>query len=343
MSLSKENLTTGYSRQGSEPMSEMSKVNLYAAIRQDLRAGLSKRAIERKYRVGWRTVSKAMESVWPEPRKEYPHRPQKLDPYKPFIDEVLRADLNADLDPSHRQRHTATYIHRWLAEEHGMTGVSYQRVSAYVRARKPQLQGELANHRRTERLIGAAGFPARKELSGFEFDADPTVDSAMIRTLADCDWVREGLPLRVIGGSGTGKSHLLIALGIEAAKAGFRVRYTSAAMLLARLTEAAEGGRLANTIARYSGVDLLCIDDLDHAESDGRSAELLLRVLEEREAGTSVAITSERDLSSWSGLLPEDRTAIIDLLTRGGITIRTGTRRYRRARSGTTTGTDSPP
>ena len=115
-------------------MSEMSKVELYAAIRRDLHAGVSKRAIERKYGVGWRTVACATESVWPQPRKKYPPRPQKLDPYKPFIDEILRADLDASVG----QRHTVTRIYRRLLDEHDMTDVSYQRVSAYVRERKPQ-------------------------------------------------------------------------------------------------------------------------------------------------------------------------------------------------------------
>ncbi|WP_330256272.1 hypothetical protein OG874_17945 [Nocardia sp. NBC_00565] len=137
-------------------MSDISKVELYAAIRQDLRAGLSKRAIERKHRVGWRTVASATESLWPEPRKGYPPRPQKLDPYKPFIDDVLRADL--DVPPG--QRHTATRIYHRLLEEHGVRDVSYQRVSAYVRERKPQLQAEqVTARRRSERLIKAAGFP----------------------------------------------------------------------------------------------------------------------------------------------------------------------------------------
>jgi hypothetical protein len=215
--------------EGSLPLSDMSKVELYAAIRQDLRAGLSMRAIERKHRVGWRTVANATESVWPEPRKEYPPRPQKLDPYKPFIDDVLRADL----DVPRRQRHTATRIYHRLLEEHGMTDVSYQRVSAYVRERRPQLLAEqLTARRRSERLVKAAGFPRPKTLRDFDFGANPSVDPAMIGTLATCDWVKDGLPLCLIGGSGTGKSHLLIALGTEAAKAGYRVRYTLAARLV---------------------------------------------------------------------------------------------------------------
>jgi DNA replication protein DnaC len=94
----------------------------------------------------------------------------------------------------------------------------------------------------------------------FDFDANPAVDPAVIHTLATCDWVKKGLPLCLIGDSGTGKSHLLIALGTEAAMAGYRVRYTLAAKLVNELVEAADDKQLSKTIARYGRVDLLCVD-----------------------------------------------------------------------------------
>jgi hypothetical protein len=98
----------------------LSKVELYAAIRRDARAGMSGRAMEKKYRVGRRTVAKALSSAWPEPRKELPPRASKLDPFKPAIDGMLKADLDAP----RKQRHTITRIYRRLMDEHGMQDVS---------------------------------------------------------------------------------------------------------------------------------------------------------------------------------------------------------------------------
>ncbi|MCX4523324.1 hypothetical protein OG402_38495 [Streptomyces anulatus] len=69
-------------------MPQISKVELYAAIRRDHRAGMKMRELERKYNVSWRTAKKAVDSVWPEPRKKFPPRPTALDPYKPVIDEM---------------------------------------------------------------------------------------------------------------------------------------------------------------------------------------------------------------------------------------------------------------
>jgi DNA replication protein DnaC len=132
--------------------------------------------------------------------------------------------------------------------------------------------------RRSERRIKAAGFPRQKSLRDFDFAANPNVDPAAIHSLAGSDWVKKGWPLCLIGDSGTGKSHLLIALGTEAAMAGFRVKYTLAAKLVNELVEAADDLQLNKTIARYGRVDLLCIDELGYMELDRRGAELLFQV-----------------------------------------------------------------
>ncbi|MDX3434287.1 IS21 family transposase [Streptomyces sp. ME01-18a] len=112
----------------------MSKVELYAAIRRDHRGGMSMRELERKHGVTWRTVRKALDSSWPEPRKKLPPRATTLDPYKVVIDEILRADLDAP----RKQRHTVTRIFHRLVEEHG-ADVSYGVVRYYVAGRKPEI------------------------------------------------------------------------------------------------------------------------------------------------------------------------------------------------------------
>ncbi|WP_336203816.1 ATP-binding protein [Nonomuraea sp. LPB2021202275-12-8] len=114
--------------------------------------------------------------------------------------------------------------------------------------------------RRAERRIKAAGFPREKWLTDFDFEANPNVEPAVIHTLAKCEWIRGGNPLCLIGDSGTGKSHLLIALGAEAAMAGYRVKYVLAASLVNELVEAADDLVLGKTIARYGRYDLLCLD-----------------------------------------------------------------------------------
>ncbi|WP_405477742.1 IS21-like element helper ATPase IstB [Streptomyces canus] len=187
--------------------------------------------------------------------------------------------------------------------------------------------------RRSERRIKAAAFPREKSVWSFDFEANPHVDPAVIHTLATCDWGKRGLPLCLIGDSGTGKSHLLIALGTEAAMAGYRVRYTLATKLVNELVEAADEKVLAKTIARYGRVDLLAIDELGYMELDRRGAELLFQVLTEREEKNSVAIASNESFGGWTRTFTDPRlcAAIVDRLTFGGNIIETGTESYRLA------------
>jgi len=191
------------------------------------------------------------------------------------------------------------------------------------------------DRRRSERRIGAAGFPRQKLLKDFDFDANPNVPPATIHSLATCEWVRKGQPLCLIGDSGTGKSHLLIALGTEAAMAGFRVRYVLAAKLVNELVEAADDKQLTKTIARYGRVDLLCIDELGYMELDRRGAELLFQVLTEREEKNSVAIASNESFGGWTKTFTDPRlcAAIVDRLTFGGNILETGTDSYRLAQT----------
>ena len=187
--------------------------------------------------------------------------------------------------------------------------------------------------RRAERRIKAAAFPRDKALRTFNYEANPNIDPAVVNTLASCDWVKKGMPLCLIGDSGTGKSHLLIALGTEAAIAGYRVRYTLATKLVNELVEAADEKMLAKTIARYGRVDLLCIDELGYMELDRRGAELLFQVLTEREETNSVAIASNESFGGWGKTFTDPRlcAAIVDRLTFGGNILETGTDSYRLA------------
>ena len=189
--------------------------------------------------------------------------------------------------------------------------------------------------RRKARLVREAAFPRPKRIEDFDFDANPDVPAALIHTLSRCAWVAAGQPLCLIGDSGTGKSHLLIALGTEAAMAGYRVRYTLAAKLVNELVEAADDRQLTKTINRYGRVDLLCVDELGYMELDRRGAELLFQVLTEREEKASVAIASNESFSGWTKTFTDPRlcAAIVDRLTFGGNIIETGTDSYRLAQT----------
>ena len=124
------------------------------------------------------------------------------------------------------------------------------------------LQSELDDRdaRRRERRIHEARFPRLKHLADFDLEAAPTVDPTMLATLERGEWIDAGRPVVLLGDSGTGKSHLLIGLGMAACQRGLRVRYTTAAALVNELAEAADERTLSRLVARYGRLDLLCLD-----------------------------------------------------------------------------------
>jgi DNA replication protein DnaC len=189
------------------------------------------------------------------------------------------------------------------------------------------------DQRRRDRRVREAGFPVDKRLDAFDYTFNPQVNPAVVHTLAGAGWVAAGEPLCLIGDSGTGKTHLLIGLGIAAAEAGHRVRYVHAARLVNELVEAADERQLTRTIARYGRIDLLCLDELGYMELDRRGAELLFQVLTEREERASVAIASNVPFSGWTRTFTDPRlcAAIVDRLTFGGHILETGTTSYRLA------------
>ena len=185
--------------------------------------------------------------------------------------------------------------------------------------------------RRRQRRIHDAKFPRIKRLADFDLDAAPTIEPATIATLARCDWIRAGDPLVLLGDSGTGKTHLLIALGLAACEAGMRVRYITAAQLANELAEADDERRLSRLIARYGRLDLLCLDELGYVHLDARGAELLFQILTEREEAASIGIASNLPFSEWGQVIPDPRlaAAIVDRVTFNAHIIETGTHSYR--------------
>jgi DNA replication protein DnaC len=189
------------------------------------------------------------------------------------------------------------------------------------------------DERRRVRRIREAAFPRSKRLEDFDFTANDTVNPATIATLTTSTWVGAGSPVCLIGDSGTGKSHLLIGLGIAAAEAGYRVRYVLASRLVNELAEAENDHALSKVIARYGRVDLLCLDELGYLGLDRRGAELLFQVLTEREERNAIAVASNEPFSGWTKTFTDPRlcTAIVDRLTFAGHIIETGTTSYRLA------------
>ncbi len=185
--------------------------------------------------------------------------------------------------------------------------------------------------RRRQRRLHEARFPRVKRLADFDLSAAPTVNPATIATLASGAYLDAGDPVVLLGDSGTGKSHLLIGLGIAACEQGRRVRYVTCAQLVNELVEAADERRLSRIVGRYGRLDLLCLDELGYVQLDARGAELLFQIVTEREEKASVATGSNLPFSEWGSIIPDPRlvAAIVDRLTFHAHIIETGNESYR--------------
>ena len=185
--------------------------------------------------------------------------------------------------------------------------------------------------RRKQRRITEAKFPRMKRLAEFDLTAAPGVNPATLATLASGSYLDAGEPVVLLGDSGTGKSHLLIGLGVAACEQGRRVRYVTAAQLVNELVEAADDRKLSRLVARYGRLDLLCLDELGYVQLDARGAELLFQIVTEREEKASIATASNLPFSEWGSVIPDPRlvAAIVDRITFHAHIIETGTDSYR--------------
>jgi len=158
--------------------------------------------------------------------------------------------------------------------------------------------------RRRVRRINKAKFPRIKRLAEFNIDAVPSIKPATLAHLAARNYLDAGEPVVILGDSGTGKTHLLIGLGLAACEQGRRVRYVTTARLVNELVEAADERDLSRVAARYGRLDLLCLDELGYVQIDPRGAELLFQIIAEREERASIAIATQPALQRVGRRVP---------------------------------------
>jgi DNA replication protein DnaC len=190
--------------------------------------------------------------------------------------------------------------------------------------------------RRRTRRITEARFPRIKRLADFNPDTIPGI-AATLAALAAGAWIDAGQPVVLLGDSGTGKTHLLIGLGLAACEQGRRVRYATTAQLVNELAEAADNRQLSRVVGRYGRLDLLLLDELGYVQLDPRGAELLFQIITEREERASIAIGTNLPFSEWGTVFPDPRlvAAIVDRVTFNACILETGTQSYRLATSTT--------
>ena len=161
----------------------------------------------------------------------------------------------------------------------------------------------------TRNRLKAAGFPVTKTLDEFDLTVS-TINPATFDYLASLEWITAAENLCLVGPTGTGKSHMLVALGIAAVHAGHRVRYFTAAELVETLYRGLADnsvGRVIDTLLRRQ---LIICDEMGFAPLDDTGAQLLFRFIAAAYERRALGIASHWPFDAWGRFLPEHTTAV---------------------------------
>ena len=201
---------------------------------------------------------------------------------------------------------------------------------AYLAALLEAEMTERAERREKRRLIDAR-FPQIKRLEEFRFTDNPKIPQATVAALAEGSWIDDKDSIILIGDSGTGKTHLCIALAVCACQQGRRVRFTTLAALANELQEAESRKELGRVVGRYARTELVCLDELGYLTLPDGAAELVFQVLSELHERGSLIVTTNLPFGEWTKVFPDARMAkaVVDRLTHRAHIIDTGTESWR--------------
>lgn len=173
---------------------------------------------------------------------------------------------------------------------------------------------------RIARRIDLSGIKENKSLAAFDWNFQPSLDKGFVTELAGLDFVRRHDDLVLTGKSGTGKSHILKAIGYRACEQQLSVRYSRCVDLLDDLHAGLADGTYARRLKSWAKPELLIIDDVGlgqvkKRESEPTAAHTLFNLIDRRHGKVSTAITSNIALSDWGRYLG-DATVAMAILDR---------------------------
>jgi DNA replication protein DnaC len=189
----------------------------------------------------------------------------------------------------------------------------------------------LRENRRVKTALVMARLSAIKTLAGFDFSFQPSLDKNRIMALAELSFIDRAEVLHLVGPPGTGKSHLSLALGVEAVKAGRSVYFSTLADLVGALAKAEREGALREKIRFFCRFALLIVDEIGYLPVIPGGGNLFFQLVNARYEKGAMILTSNRGFAEWGEVFgdPVVATALLDRLLHHAIVIQIEGSSYR--------------
>jgi DNA replication protein DnaC len=242
---------------------------------------------------------------------------------------AAKTDVNAMLTERLRELHLPAFRECFSeeADRARKNSLSYERYLLELVDR----EADARRQNRTERLLRASKLPPGKTFETFDMARMPARVASRVKVLADGEFLDRAENILAFGNPGSGKSHLLSAIGHELVYRGKRVFYTPCSLLVQDLLIAKRELRLAKALKKLSRFDALVVDDIGYVQHDRDEMEVLFTLLADRYESKSVMLTSNLPFSKWETIFKDPMTtaAAIDRLVHHSVILELNIKSYR--------------